>query len=122
MKAKRLSILPDGTIKIWYDNEISFPTDFKSQVSDRKPKSTEGTGNYTQPLIDIISVAGLNSTEEEIRLISWDVTSYGSHTIEFRLQYEHPILVSQNRLPDMVDIQLYLDEFKDDSGRSLPKE
>ena len=93
-KAKRLSILPDGTITIWYDNKISFPTDFITQVSDRKPTSTEGTANYTQPLIDIISVAGSDSDEEEIRLISWDITSYSSHTIEFRLQYENPILVS----------------------------
>ena len=59
-KPKRKSSNPDGTITIFYNNEVNFPADFIDQVKAQRKMRQLGVTPQS-PFIDISPVAGPDS-------------------------------------------------------------
>ena len=87
--------MPNGETTIHYNNPILFPADFDVQLHNSRYLADEQEiSNQTKPMIEIVSVDRNDTEENLISLLGWNITSFDSQEIVFKVFYEHPLEVS----------------------------
>ena len=111
---------------MYFTSPLEIPENLIDTIVAQQKDTKEGITNGSTPQLKYIDVAVVRQDEldddvSEPILFEWTLTQLNSEGLTIDLEFERPLLISQDDDPDLLIVQLELSEFKDANGKSLPQ-